>query len=325
MTVTLKDVAARAGVTTMTLSRFFRVPGKVAPTTRAAIETAIAEMGYVRDASAARLSGRAETGLALIVPDVTHPYAAAVMRGVLDVAEEGGLAVAVHETGFDLARQLARLRDALSWRPRGIVHLAGPLTVQERRMIDAQSVVVVEAWGGAVAPDLPHVGVPEAGAARMAARALLGAGYGRIGFALRRQGYPIEEARRVGYLEAMEEGGAAPIVFEREEAGDSFDVGARLLGDAAGRVDALLMAGDFLAIGALGEAARRGLSVPGSLAICGMGGYPMSAHTVPALSTVAIPHREIGADAARRCLDPGAARPARAARLIERRSARLAS
>ncbi len=325
--VTIEDVAQAAQVTPMTVSRFFRAPDKVAPATRARIEAVIDTLGYVRDGMAARMAGRAAPVLVCVLPTLSHPYAADVFGGVSGVARAADAALMLYETEFDAARQEAALADALSWRPTGVVHLGGALSGRSTRQVRAAETRFVEAWELAETPLQVSVGVSNISLAHEITGALLRAYHAPVAFALRRSGHRVEGQREAGYRAAMAKAGQTAQVIDVDAATNSYGAGAALLMAALAltpRPRALLCAGDLLAAGAVFEAQRRGLSVPDEIAIAGMGGYELGAHLVPALTTAAIPSREIGIRAAEVALGAQAeGRVPMAFRLIERGSARL--
>src|SRR5581483_4770394 len=91
--VTIQDVAARAGVSAMTVSRVLNHPARVAPATRERVEQAIHELGFVPNALArGLLRGRTHT-IALLVSDISNPFFTQIVRGAEDVAQRNGYIV----------------------------------------------------------------------------------------------------------------------------------------------------------------------------------------------------------------------------------------
>lgn len=324
MPATQADVAAHAGVTVMTLSRYFRTPEKVGRDTRERIAAAIADLGYVRDATAARLAGKARPMICVIVPSLGLPYATDAFAAISMAAEARGAAVMVSETQFDPVRQEALIEDALSWRPTGIVHLADTASEQSRKMIAANSVRFVEAGSFNADPVDISIGVSSFDAAEALSRAVFAAYRGPVGFALRRSGYDLEREREAGYRAACAAFGQAPVVLEESARYSPFEAGARLLRRAIAHeaLRAVIFAGDYIATGALLEAQRTGRKVPGDLAICGMGNYQIAAYTVPSLTTVDLPTQRIAEIAVEACFKELSSYKLDA-KLIERESCRL--
>lgn len=322
--VTLEDVASKAGVTVMTLSRFFRTPDKVAAATRARISTAIEQLGYVGNATAARLAGNARPMIAVIVPSLDLPYVSDVFAGVAEAAEARDAAVMLSETHFAPDRQETLIETALSWQPTGVVFLGDTLSERSRRMIAANRSRFVETWAYAAEPVDLSVGISNFDASFLAATALLRHATGPVGFAARRLGYAIEQHREDGYRAAMAEAGLAPVVYAVEGEASGFAAGAELMQQIIddGRVGSVLFAGDVIAAGALFEAQRRQVAVPGAVAICGIGNYDIGKHCVPSLSTVALPSVDIGRRAVEACFGQQSSL-CLPATLVARQSARI--
>lgn len=305
--ITLSDVARQAGVTSMTISRFLRSPEIVSEATRKKIAETIERLGYVPDAHAARLAGKERPVVSVVVPSLELPYFAGVFRGVADYAEALNAAIMVAETTFDAARQESVIHDALSWRPNCVIYLGNRVSDQSRHIIEASSARFVETWDLNPEPLDISVGISNRAAAADAVGALLAAGYRRVGFAVRRAGHRIEDERLEGYREGMRRAGEEPLVYVTRIGGSGYAAGAVILDDLAAsseRPDAVLFAGDMLALGAMFAARRQGIRIPHDLAVVGFGDYDVAEHSAPRLSTVRIPGRAIGFKAVEIGLSP---------------------
>ena len=99
-TVTIHDVAQRAGVSAMTVSRVMNQPSRVAPATRQRVEQAIHDLGFVPNALVrGLLHGRMHT-VALLVSDISNPFFTEVARGVEDVAQRNGYTVSEESLNY---------------------------------------------------------------------------------------------------------------------------------------------------------------------------------------------------------------------------------
>src|SRR2546421_12539003 len=105
MTVTLRDVAARAGVSAITVSRALNNSGYVSPDTRERISAAVADLSYVPNAVASSLRSKRTQLLALLLTDVTNPFWTTVARGVEDAAMRSGYGVILCNTDEDRAKE----------------------------------------------------------------------------------------------------------------------------------------------------------------------------------------------------------------------------
>lgn len=303
---TLNAVAQAAGVTVMTLSRYFRSPDKVAKATKARIASAISELGYVPDASASRLAGKKRPVLVIVAPSLELPYVAQLFDSVAEASDVYGAALFVMETQFDPAKQERKIEDALSWRPDGIIFAGDTISARSRHLIKSNSSRFVEAWAASDDVVDVNIGLSHQAAARRVAAGLVDAGYQKIAFAVRLLGYRVEAERLDGYRQAMQDAGLPTCEFEGHSRVSPYQSGADLFKEAwthTPRPDAVFFAGDLLAVGALFEAQRSGISVPGDIAVCGFGDYPIAREISPSLSTVRLPIGALGRAAVDACLD----------------------
>jgi LacI family gluconate utilization system Gnt-I transcriptional repressor len=218
-----------------------------------------------------------------------------------DGLRERGLVLALAENRYDEA-ELARLcREFLALRPRGLVLHDAPRDPVLRDMLTRSGVPVVEVG------DLPK-GVPldravsfsnEAAAAALT-RHLIGRGYRRIGLLTLPPTLSQRAARRVaGWGSALAEAGLphrATLIVECDAGYAGGAAGLRKL--LRSKPDAVIGGGDVLGLGALLEAQRRGLRVPGDLAVVSFDHYELVEALTPRLTTLRLPRREIGLRAA---------------------------
>src|SRR5262245_63845634 len=118
--VTIKDVARQAGVSAMTVSRVINGAASVSPSTRARVEEAIAQLGYVPSRLARGLSARRTGTLALIVPDVANPFFTLIVRGAEDVARRAGYRIILCDTRSDLTLERDVIEEMIAHRVEGI-------------------------------------------------------------------------------------------------------------------------------------------------------------------------------------------------------------
>ena len=144
------------------------------------------------------------------------------------------------------------------------------------------------------------VGFSHTAAAALGARHLLERGYRRIGFLGARQD-PRSQRRLTGFRQALQAAGAfdpGRVLFSDQRS--SVPLGGEQLADLLGRApdtDAVMCNNDELALGALFEAQRRGIGVPGALGICGFNDIAAIGCAVPPLTSIRTPRREIGRQA----------------------------
>jgi DNA-binding LacI/PurR family transcriptional regulator len=293
MSVRMKEVASRAGVSVKTVSNVVNGYLHVAPSTRERVQRAIDEMGYRPNLSARSLrSGR--TGIiAVAVPRLDEPYFAELAAAVIGVADEHGCTVLVEQTDGQLGReQLAvsgirpDLIDGLILSPLalgaddllGTTGTSTPLVLLGERISDSSH---------------DHVAIDNVAAARLATEHLLSLGRTRVAAIGTMESVTAQTARlrRTGYHEAMSAAGY-PVLpgHEQEVEGFTRQAGAlaaeRLL-DLPERPDAVFCFSDLLAIGALHALRRRGVGVPDEIAVIGVDDIAESRFSTPTLTTVA--------------------------------------
>ncbi|SFJ15272.1 LacI family DNA-binding transcriptional regulator [Jannaschia pohangensis] len=301
--IRMKDVARAAGVSVMTVSRAFRADSSVKSNTRARIMKAADDLGYVFDSTAASLRSQRTDFVAVIIPSLNNANFAETVGGLSDGLAESGLQVLLGYTGYDIAAEERLVEQMLRRRPEAIVVTGGRHSDRTIRLLRAAGIPVVETWD---LPDDPidHVvGFSNAATTQVMVDHLVGVGYRRIAFiGGDRDGDTRGADRRRGFLAAMASHGLP--VDRLVGAGDppismqhGADAMARLL-DGLPETEAVICVSDLSAFGALAECQRRGLDVPGDIAIAGFGAYEIAGVCHPTLTTIDPQSRRIGARAA---------------------------
>ena len=299
MSVRMKEVAIRAGVSVKTVSNVVNGYLHVAPSTRERVQRAIDEMGYRPNLSARSLrSGR--TGIiAVAVPRLDEPYFAELASAVIAVADERGCTVLVEQTDGQLEREqlaVAGIRPDLI---DGLI--LSPLALGAGDLLPTSGTSTPLVLLGERISDTryDHVAIDNVAAARLATEHLLSLGRTRVAAVGTMDSVVAQTARlrRTGYREALAGAGLAVLPgHEQEVAGFTREAGAlaadRLL-DLPEPPDALFCFSDLLAMGALHALHRRGASVPEDVAVVGVDDIQESRFSTPTLSTVAQDVEEI--------------------------------
>jgi len=118
---TIRDVSRLAGVSRMTVSRVLSDPDLVLPGTRARVQKAIADLGYVLDRAAGSLASRRTGFIALIVPTLTNANFSMVAHGLTEVLSKAGFHLLISYTDYDLAEEETQIRNLLARRPEAMV------------------------------------------------------------------------------------------------------------------------------------------------------------------------------------------------------------
>ncbi|MEO7244968.1 MAG: LacI family DNA-binding transcriptional regulator [Rubrivivax sp.] len=302
---TLRDVATAAGVTAITVSRYLRAPGQVAPATAALVQAALSATGYVPNKQAGVLASGQGSIVAALVPNLAQSIFAETLQGLSERLEASGLQLLVASSGYSIAREEAQVRALLGWAPRALVvtgrhHTRGTMTLLHEAQ--ARGCRVVEMWdqhGGGAGPGagFAQVGFNHRAAGRTMAAHLLDAGHRHLAYVdSATTGDRRARERGDGFVAAAHAAGATvarmpapdgePITGGRE-------VLAKLLA-LASRPSAVAFANDHLACGALLGAQAAGIAVPQTLALIGFGDFELATHVGRGLTTLAPPRRAIG-------------------------------
>jgi len=302
--VSVKDVAARAGVSVGTVSNVLNRPDQVAPETRERVSAAIAELGFVRNESARHLRAGSSRTVGLVVLDVANPFFTDVARGVEDTASAAGLAVILCNTDEKRAKEDAYLEVLEQQRVRGI--LITPADVISNRLLELRrrGTPVVLLDRKAVGRDQCSVSVDDRKGGDLAVTHLLESGHRRIGFI----GGPLtitQVADRLrGAKAAIKRAGLAEVALTIETTGGHNVAEGRLaiahlLTLPKRRTPtAVFCANDLLALGALQELSRQGMRVPHDMAIVGYDDIDFASAAMVPLSSVRQPRHQIGRTAA---------------------------
>lgn len=307
--VTMQDVARAAGVSTITVSRALRTPDKVKGATRERVEAAVRALGYVPDQVAGSLSSRESRLVAALVSTLSGSIFASTVDGLAQSLREADHQLLLGTTEYSSASEQALITAALSRRPDGIVLTSGDHTPAARAMLAGAGIPVVEVWELPEHPVDMAVGFSNLEAGRAMTRHLHATGRRRIGFIGGArpvgggEGDRRGRLRRQGYEAALAELGAGPPRLVAEPAGGPMvERGARDLAALLERwpdTDAVFCSSDSVALGAVSEARRRGIAVPGTLAIAGFGDFEFAGEAGLGLTTVSIPGYAIGTEAGR--------------------------
>jgi len=302
----MAEVAKRAGVSTMTVSRALRQPDAVTPDLRKRVETAIRETGYIHNLVASSLASRRSGTIAVILPTIASSIFSDTVRGIGGVARRYGAQLVLAETNYDLAEEHRAVAALLGRRVDGLIIVGVSHLPETRKLLSQSGLPVVETWDTTRTPIDSIVALSNFSAAKAMTAALLGIGYRRVAFIGAAQRERRAEMRRKGYTAAvMAHGIAAPLVYyvnDIRSMASGIEATEQIL-QGKDRPDAVFCLNDVVAAGTMFALRRKNLSVPGDIAVAGFGGFDFAQHLIPALTTVDVHHGEIGERAAQILFD----------------------
>jgi LacI family transcriptional regulator len=303
---TLNDVARRAGVSTMTVSRVINESGYISQATRARVNEAIAELGYVPNALARQLRSKKSRTVALVVTDILNPFFTTIASGVEDTARARGYAVMFCNTYESEAEEAAYVRVLIERQVEGVLLVpAGGLGTSVLRLAErGMPTIVLDRHVRDVETD--EVRADSRTGAYEAVRHLTGLGHRRIAVLTGPEGVSTSMDRVDGYRQALAEacpdGTCEQIMFGEFNEASGYSMARRALEEGP-RPTAIFAANNFIAFGALRALREAGLRIPEDISMVVFDDLPPGWVLDPFLTVVSQPAYEIGTRAAQLLLD----------------------
>jgi LacI family transcriptional regulator len=293
----IKDVARLAGVSVGTVSNVLNRPQVVSQKTQDAVEGAMAQLHFHRNATARNLRSGATTTVGAVVSDVSNPFYTGLLRGIEDRLDTEGLSLIIGSSDGDPERERRLLRMLAEQGVRGVLITAMDSTLEHLAELDRIGLasVLMDAEPGL----LPSVGVDSVRGGRLAVEHLLEQGHRRIAFLAAAENMRPSELRRQGAVEAVRAAGLDPaevlqvIHLEHPNASAGEAATARLL-DSDRPPTAVFSVNDIVALGALRALRERGVRVPEEVSVVGYDDLFLDTELAVPLTSVRQPMRELG-------------------------------
>lgn len=295
MTVTLKHVAERAGVSRSAVSRCFTEGASISSGTRAKVERAAVELGYFPNVLARSLTTRSTRLIGLVSNNFHNP----VFLQIFDLFTRGLQDRGLRPLLVNLSEETAPARSVQMLRQYsvdGVIVASSTLPGGFARAFREAGMPVVHAFGRpADRPDVHVVGIDNIACGRIAAATLIARGYGRLGFLGGPQAASTTQDRMAGFLAEVSRHPGAGTVIRFADA-YSFDAGrAAMQAAIAGGcfAEAWFCGDDVLSLGAISALRDAGLSVPGDVGVIGLNDMEMAGWAGVGLTTIHQPFDEI--------------------------------
>lgn len=298
----IREVAARAGVSLGTVSNVLNHPEIVAASTRERVLQVIKELGFVRNGSAHQLRSGSSLCIGLVVLDVANPFFTEVARGVEDAANEAGYVVILCNSDDSAEKELRYLHVLEEQRTAGI--LITPVQDDpgylERLRQQEIAVVLLDRSGGSSEPgNLCSIAVDDVLGGELATRHLLELGHRRIAFVSGPLSIRQCAERRAGMVRAIEAAGLDPqqVILDVPTASQNATSGEKcvdLLLHAQCRPTATFCANDLLALGVMRGLRQHGIAIPEEMALIGYDDVEFASSLSPALTSVRQPKYQLG-------------------------------
>ena len=303
---TLADVAGRAGVSPVTVSRAIRHPEMVSEQLRVRIDDAVRSLNYIPNHLASALASTRTQIVGVIVPSLTNGVFDDYLSAIQDVLNPAGVQVLVLNVRYSEIEEEKAIQALLGYHPEAMIVAGVDQTERSRAMLRNSGVPVVQTMDVTDTPIDLNVGLDHGEAGDAAVRYLYGLGHRKIAH-LTARGDPRARRRHAGYRRAMQELGIHDErLVEATPDVSTVDKGSSLFATVLERVadvSAVFTCNDDLALGTLFECQRRGLRVPDDIAIVGFNDLDFCTATVPPLTSVSTERQKMGTWAAQSILE----------------------
>lgn len=297
VSISMKDVAALAGVSIGTVSNVLNSPGIVAEDTQQRVHAAIDKLGWVRNETARQLRAGNSNSVGMVVMDASNPYFTDIMRGAEDFFYEKNMSVYLANSDQEPQRETRLLKHFQRNQVSGVILTPIEQNVDEALMLVNRRIPVVLVDRSSN-PDFCGVGVDDVAGGELAVKHLLEQGHHRMAFA----GGPLKlfqvRDRLAGANRAVDSvSGASLEVLETKtlDVAEGCQVADQIMCIPDGeRPTAVFAANDLVAIGMLQGFVAAGISVPDDIAIIGYDDIEFAAAAAVPLSSIRQPRRQMG-------------------------------
>lgn len=301
MSITMKDIAKIAGVSTNTVSRALNNKPEIDKETKRRIIEIANKLNYTPNSIAASLASNKTRTIGLVIPDISDPFFAQQTRGVEDTVRAKGFSVIIINTDENPEAELKAVNTFRGIRVAGIILTSVFPDTQHLKLLQDQKIpfVLLNRWSPAIETD--YVINDNVAGAYAATKHLIKKGHTRIAFITGIPKITSVQERLKGYRQAFQEANL-PILEELIVHSESLDpqagkVYARQLLSLQPRPTAILAYCDQLALGVYTAVKESKLSIPEDIALVGYDDIPFSAFFEVPLTTVAQPAYQMGSTA----------------------------
>lgn len=299
---TLDDVAREAGVSTATVSRCLNTPERVVEETRRRVLMAVEALGYTPNFAARVMAANRTFTIGAIIPTMDNAIFARGLQAFQDELRERGYTLLVSSSAYKPEAEEEQIRALVARGADGLLLIGYERERKIYDFLERRRVPTLVAWAYLPGARQPSVGFSNRQAMRALADRVIAAGHRQIAMI---SGITAGNDRALNRIRGVRDAFGAqgldpatlPVVevpYEIEKGGAAF----RALMAREPRPTAVMCGNDVLAAGALREAGRMGLDVPGAVSITGFDDIELAGIVSPPLTTVHVPHREMGRKAA---------------------------
>jgi LacI family transcriptional regulator len=304
---TLRDVAARAGVHPGTVSRALNPETRalVKPQTAQRVLKAAEALGYQPNPIARGLKTNRSMTVGVVIPDLTNPLFPPIVRGIEDVLMPAGYSPLLINTDNNAEREAQLVSSLRGRQVDGFLFATARLKHQLIADLAAEGVPIVLVNRRLDTPDLPTVTTDDGAGVVMALRHLVDLGHSEIAYIAGPRWTSTGQARLRAFKMGMADLGldSSRVVESNMWSEQQGEEALEKLLDRFSGFTAVLAGNDLLALGCYDLMQKRSIDCPGELSVVGFNNMPLVDKVRPALTTVGLPHYQIGSEAARLLLE----------------------
>ncbi|MCV2886747.1 LacI family DNA-binding transcriptional regulator [Ruegeria aquimaris] len=299
---TLNDVASHAGVSTATVSRCLNSPNQVVETTRVRVLQVIEELGYTPNFAARVMAAKRSFTIGAIIPTMDNAIFARGLQAFQNELRQNGYTLLVSSSDYKPEIEKEQIRALVARGADGLLLIGHERENEIYDYLKRHQVPALVAWSYLPDARQPSVGFSNRDAMFALAQDVINTGHRRIAMISGVTAGNDRAQRRVqGVRDALQANGICADDMRVIETTYEIDSGAHAFRDLMSRTPrptAIICGNDVLAVGALREARRMDVSVPDEVSITGFDDIELAEIASPALTTVHVPHREMGRKAA---------------------------
>ncbi|HEY0456180.1 MAG TPA: LacI family DNA-binding transcriptional regulator [Verrucomicrobiae bacterium] len=299
--VRLKDIALRAGVSVMTVSKVLRNAKDISPETKARVRALATQMGYMPDSVAQGLRTRTSKLFGLIIPSSTNPIFARIVMAIEDRAYELGYDVLLAHSLNLPEREDQIVRRFLSRRVDGLfltpVYRLDPSVPLYEELLRRGTKTVLLGHRAPFCEKFSNVETDDVSGSYAATKHLIDLGHRRIAFFSGPPAAPSSQERLEGYRRALREAQIElddKLIFAAGSTTEEGEHAALQMLQESPKATAIQAANDLVAIGAATVLLNQGIRIPEDMSIVGFGNVLISEHFRVPLTTVRQPKLRLG-------------------------------
>ncbi|MEP5728089.1 MAG: LacI family DNA-binding transcriptional regulator [Sulfitobacter sp.] len=299
---TLDDVAQAAGVSTATVSRCLNQSEKVSQETAKRVHNAVKNLGYTPNFSARALAAKRTFTIGAIIPTMENAIFARGLQAFQETLNIKGYTLLVSSTGYDPEREAEQIRNLIARGADGLLLIGYERDEDSYKFLSARQIPYLLAWAHRPGDTRPAIGFDNQQSMIDLTREVLKQGHREIGIISGiRSGNDRAADRVKGIRAALRQAGIDPNHVPLIETSYSITNGAEAfakLMQGGNKPTAVMCVNDVLAAGAMQSARDLGLRVPQDISITGFDDIELASLVTPKLTTVHVPHRDMGSLAA---------------------------